>query len=54
MILETEFNTDEMTELALGEAVGELMNAMRVPQTLENVFVVMNIIYMCNNERTDQ
>ena len=47
-------NTDEMAELALGETVGELMNAMRVPQTPENLFVVMGIIAVCNNERTDQ
>ncbi len=45
---------DEMAELALGEAVGYLMNAMNVPQTPGNVFMVMSIIAMCDNERTDQ
>lgn len=54
MTLETEFNTDEIAELALGEAVGYLMNAARVPQTTENLLIVMKILAVCNNERTDQ
>ncbi len=45
---------DEMAELALGDAVGYFMNAMHIAQTPENLLIVMRIIAVCNNERTDQ
>lgn len=52
--MKTELNADVMADCALGETVGEFMNAMRVPKTPENMMMVLNIVTVCDNERTDQ